>query len=166
MSLCPHILSPCFPDGSVGKESACSAGDRGDVGSIPGSGRAPGGGNGNSFQYSCLKSPMDRGAWGGYDKESNMNEEVSTPTVCIRYRGTFVTLEKPTLTHHCHTNPVISTRVCSQCCTSYGFWQMSDDLHLLLWWHSFTALSILCTLLIHLSLHLDPCQPQIILMSS
>ena len=33
-----------------------------DVGSIPGSGRSLGGGNGNPFQYSCLESPMDRGA--------------------------------------------------------------------------------------------------------
>ena len=52
-----------FPDGSVGKESACSAGDTGDVGSIPGSGRSPGEGNGNPLQYSCLENPMDRGAW-------------------------------------------------------------------------------------------------------
>ena len=36
----------------------------GDVGSIPGSGRSPGGGNGNPLQYSCLGNPMDRGAWG------------------------------------------------------------------------------------------------------
>ena len=43
-----------------GKESACQAGD---VGSIPGSGRSPGGGHGNPFQYSCLENPMDRGAW-------------------------------------------------------------------------------------------------------
>ena len=34
----------------------------GDVGSIPGSGRSPGGGNGNPLQYSCLGNPMDRGA--------------------------------------------------------------------------------------------------------
>ena len=52
-----------FPDGSAGKESACNAGDTGDVGSIPGSGRSPGGGNGNLLQDSCLKNPMDRGAW-------------------------------------------------------------------------------------------------------
>ena len=37
-----------FPDGSVGKESTCNAGDRGDVGSIPGSGRSLGGGNGTT----------------------------------------------------------------------------------------------------------------------
>ena len=44
----------------IGKESACNEGD---VSSIPGFGRAPGGGNGNSLQYSCLENPMDRGAW-------------------------------------------------------------------------------------------------------
>ena len=37
----------------------------GDAGSIPGSGRSPGGGNGNPFQYSCLKNPMDREEPGG-----------------------------------------------------------------------------------------------------
>ena len=49
-----------FPHSSVGKESACSAGD---LGSIPGSGRSPGEGNGNPLQYSSLENPMDRGAW-------------------------------------------------------------------------------------------------------
>ena len=52
-----------LPHGSVGKESACNAGDTGDTGLIPGSGRSPGGGNGNPSQYSCLENPMDRGAW-------------------------------------------------------------------------------------------------------
>ena len=41
--------------GLSGKESTCNAGD---AGSIPGSGRFPGGGNGNPFQYSCLQNPM------------------------------------------------------------------------------------------------------------
>ena len=35
----------------------------GDMGSIPGSGRSPGGGNGNPLQYSCQDNPMDRGTW-------------------------------------------------------------------------------------------------------
>ena len=52
-----------FPNGSVGKESAFKAGDTGDAGLIPGSGRYPGGGNGNPLQYSCMKNPIDRGAW-------------------------------------------------------------------------------------------------------
>ena len=45
------------------KESACNAGDTADVGSVPGSGRSPGEGNGNLLQYSCLENPMDGGAW-------------------------------------------------------------------------------------------------------
>ena len=49
-----------FPHSTVGKESACNVGD---LGSIPGSGRSPGEGNGNPLQYSCLENPMDRGAW-------------------------------------------------------------------------------------------------------
>ena len=49
-----------FPRSSVGKKSACNAGD---LGSIPGSGRCPGEGNGNPLQYSCLENSMDRGAW-------------------------------------------------------------------------------------------------------
>ena len=50
----------CFPCSSVGKESACNAGD---PGSIPESGRAPGEGNSNPLQYSCLENFMDRRAW-------------------------------------------------------------------------------------------------------
>ena len=45
------------------EQAACSAGDVGDLSSIPGSGRSPGGGNGNPLQYSCLGYPMDRRAW-------------------------------------------------------------------------------------------------------
>ena len=48
------------PGGSDGKESACNAGD---LGSIPGLERSPGEGNGYSLQCSCLKNPLDRGAW-------------------------------------------------------------------------------------------------------
>ena len=46
-----------------GKESTCQTGDAGDAGSIPGSGRSPGGGNGNPLKHSCWENPMDRGAW-------------------------------------------------------------------------------------------------------
>ena len=49
-----------FPGGLEGKASACNAGD---PGSIPGSGRSPGEGNGTPLQYSCLENPMDGGAW-------------------------------------------------------------------------------------------------------
>ena len=60
----PTLIILGFPGGSVGKKkSACNAGDIGDLGSIPGSGRSLGGGNGNLLQYSCLENSMDRGAW-------------------------------------------------------------------------------------------------------
>ena len=49
-----------FPGGSDCKESACSVGD---LGSILGLGRSPGGGHGNPLQYSCLQNLLDRGAW-------------------------------------------------------------------------------------------------------
>ena len=47
----------------VVKNLLVNAGDIRDSGSIPGSGRFPGVGDGNIFQYSCLENPMDRGAW-------------------------------------------------------------------------------------------------------
>ena len=56
-----------FPGGSDGKESTCNAGD---LGSIPGLGRCPGGEHGNPLQYSCLENPlgqrclMDHSPWG------------------------------------------------------------------------------------------------------
>ena len=49
-----------FPGGSEVKASACNMGD---LGSIPGSGRSPGEGNGNPLQSSCLENPMDKEAW-------------------------------------------------------------------------------------------------------
>ena len=45
------------------KNPPADAGDIRDMGSIPGSGRSPGGGHGNPLQYSCLENPMDRRAW-------------------------------------------------------------------------------------------------------
>ena len=53
-----HFLG--FPGGSEVKAFACSVGD---MGSIPGSGRSPGEGNGKPLQYFCLENPMDRAAW-------------------------------------------------------------------------------------------------------
>ena len=62
-----------FPGGSVVKNPPVCAED---MGSIPGSGRAPGEGNSNPFQYSCLKNSMDRGDWlatiQGVTKKSDM----------------------------------------------------------------------------------------------
>ena len=56
-----------FPEASqvalVVKNPPASSGDIRSEGSIPGSGRSPGGGNGHPLQYSCLENPMDKGAW-------------------------------------------------------------------------------------------------------
>ena len=68
-----------FPGGSDGKESTCNAGD---LGSIPGLGRSPGGGHGNSFQYSCLEHPHGQRSLEGYSpwghKSSDTTERIST----------------------------------------------------------------------------------------
>ena len=53
----------CFPGGLAKKNPTANVGDARDLGSIPGSGRSPGGGNGNPFQYSCLKNSTERGSW-------------------------------------------------------------------------------------------------------
>ena len=45
------------------KNPPANAGNSGDIGLIPGSGRSPGEGNGNLFQYSCLENPINRGSW-------------------------------------------------------------------------------------------------------
>ena len=74
-----------FPGGTSGKES--NVRDAGDGSSIPGSGRSPGGGHGNSLQYSYLQNPMDRGSLEGYTpwdcKELDMTERLSTHTVYV-----------------------------------------------------------------------------------
>ena len=57
------LFSKGFPSGSVVKNLPANAGDSRDWHLIPGLGRSPGGGNGNPLQYSCLKIPMDKGAW-------------------------------------------------------------------------------------------------------
>ena len=54
------ILGTGFPQWLSGKGSACNAGD---TGLIPNLGRSPGGENGNPLENSCLKNPIDRGAW-------------------------------------------------------------------------------------------------------
>ena len=82
-----HILAPTywakgFPSGSAGKESTCNAGDKGDAGSIPGSGWSPGGENGSPPPDSCLENPMDRGV-GLYTKGSRrVKQDWGTKHAC------------------------------------------------------------------------------------
>ena len=72
----------------MGKESTCSAEDTGDVGSVPGWGRFPGGGHGNPLQYSCLENPMDNRSLAGYSvwdcKESDMTESIEDACRLLR----------------------------------------------------------------------------------
>ena len=68
-----------FPGDLDGKESTCNAGD---LGSVPGLGRFPGGRQGNPFQYSCLENPHGQRSLAGYRlwgrKESDTTEGLST----------------------------------------------------------------------------------------
>ena len=76
---CGWIRSPTL----VVKKPPTNTGDVRDTGSIPGSGRSPGIGNGNPFQYSCLKNSLDRGAWWAVVHEvteSDMTEQMSVCT--------------------------------------------------------------------------------------
>ena len=74
-----------FPGGSVGKESACSVGE---LGSIPGLGRSPGGGHGNPLQYSCLENPHGQRSLAGYSpwghKEPDTTKQLSTQSMWPR----------------------------------------------------------------------------------
>ena len=62
------------------KNPPASAGDIRDMGSIPGSGRSPGGGHGNPLQYSCLENPMDRGSLMGCGPKGHKESDVTEAT--------------------------------------------------------------------------------------
>ena len=85
-TLPPFLPLSCgFPGGSEVKASASHAGD---PGSIPGSGRSPGEGNGNPLQYSCLENPMDRKAWwatvhGVPKSRTRLSDFTFTFTLCL-----------------------------------------------------------------------------------
>ena len=73
-----------FPCGSAGKESACSAGH---LGWIPGLGRPPGGGHGNSLKYSGLENSMNRGAWRA---TVHVVAKSETGLSCFHFRRTLI----------------------------------------------------------------------------
>ena len=76
-----------FPDGSAGKESACSA----DVGLIPGLGRSPGGENSNPLHYSCLRNPIDKGAWWAMvHGVTKSRTQLSNWTLCLWWNGCLI----------------------------------------------------------------------------
>ena len=85
-----------FPGGSVVKNLPAKARD---MGSIPGSGRSPGEGNGNPLQYSCLGNPMDRGAWpatvhGGHKSQTQLSNYTITTNNKFTYLQTTTTTKK------------------------------------------------------------------------
>ena len=77
-----HPVCSCgrgFPGSSVVKSPPAHTRDARDVGSVPGLGRSPGGGDDNLLQYSCQENPMNRRSWGLYGhKNSDTTELVST----------------------------------------------------------------------------------------
>ena len=78
-----HLISLGFPGDSVVRNLPANTGETGVTGLITGSGRSPGGGNGNLFQNSCLVNPMDRAAWWATIQgitESNPTEGQNTHT--------------------------------------------------------------------------------------
>ena len=81
-----------FPGGAVLKNMPANEGDAGDMGWIPGSGRSPGGGNGNLLQYSCLQSAMDRGmhlggysTWGYKTQDSPKQAKMHCPKMYLTW---------------------------------------------------------------------------------
>ena len=95
------FLAPChyvlgFPGGSVVKNLLANAGDIGDSVSIPGLGRSPGGGNGNSLQHSCPGNPRDRGTWWdtvhGLAKVSDVTEHARMHYVLKLHLTSYITL--------------------------------------------------------------------------
>ena len=75
------MIETGFPGGSDSKDSACNAGD---LSSISGLGRSPGGGHGHPLQYSCLENPHGQRSVAGYgpegQKESDTTKQLSTHT--------------------------------------------------------------------------------------
>ena len=81
-----------LPRWLVVKNLPANAIDVGDIVSIPGSGRSPGGGNGNPLQYSCLGNPMDKRVWWGRKARLSMHAHTTREV-----RGILLSLQKKTI---------------------------------------------------------------------
>ena len=114
-----------FFSGPIIKNLSANAVNTGDEGSKPGSGRSPGGENGNTLQYSCLENPMDRGALGvrvyRVTKESNMTKQLSTHALIIKIYNINNSFLVPENTHpyshmqqSCFPNSGVSIQVMGQ----------------------------------------------------
>ena len=122
-----------FPGGSDGKASAYNAGY---LGSIPGLGSSPGEGNGNPFQYSCLKNAMDRGAWlatikGIAKSELSIFTSESGCLALLSARSSDSTFQlirvKPGLAIHIHTalsTDILASQMKQCLCTRSVFTQL------------------------------------------
>ena len=82
-----------FPGGEVVKNMPANAGGTGNGGSVPGSGRYPGEGNGKPLQYSCLENPMDRGAW--RSTVHGVSESDTTELTCNEKEGIHIPYSSP-----------------------------------------------------------------------
>ena len=95
-----------FPGGSEGKESACNAGD---LDSVPGLRRTPGGGHGNPLQYSCLEYPHGQRSMAGYSpwgcKESGMTERLSIAHNCFYSVGLVSAIQQRESAISTHMSP-------------------------------------------------------------
>ena len=111
----PRAILGASQGAQVVKRGPASAGDVRDAGLIPGSGRPPGGGNGNPRWYSCLGNPMDRGAWwAAVHGSQRARHDWATEHACVNIRS--LNIPKHTQTHrhtdtqthrhtHTHTHP-------------------------------------------------------------
>jgi len=113
-----HISLLGFPGGSDGKESTCSAGD---LVSIPGLGRSPGGGHGNPLQYSCLEHPQAQRSLADYSpcghKESDMIATKHTQHISLLYSLSYMT----NLLHFCLTL-LLNLQEFKKCLVHKGFY--------------------------------------------
>ena len=101
----------------VVKNPAASAGGIRDVGSIPGSGRSPGGGHSNTVQYSCLENPMHRGIW------QAMVHSVANSQTWLKQLSTRTCCSKELFTH---CRYMVSLRMAPEKCRNTNYYRFME----------------------------------------